>query len=183
MQLGSPPDQIMITSIKPSHETKKRVNNFLRTASSRIATTMPPTPLDFSGVQPFKAVRDNWTALKPYHDNYVTTISFATVTAAFLGTLSMIIKHGFKMPRLLPIMEVDELDPSHEHPNEYINVEDLAEAKLFEFEQDERAAISREHAEEMRKIWEQRKKESETAKESKNMEPEGENEAEGPATN
>jgi hypothetical protein len=121
---------------------------------------MPPTPIDFSGIQPFKLVRDNWATLKPYHDNFLTTISFATVTAAFIGTLSMIIKHGFKMPRVHPAMEVEELEPSFTHPNEYVNVEDLAAAKLFDFEQRERARMA-----EAEKAWkeltEERRKEIE----------------------
>src|ERR1700694_5553647 len=122
---------------------------------------MPPTPIDLSGLPPFKLVRDNWGTIKPYHDNYLTTISFATVTAAFLGTLSLIIKHGFKFPRLHPKMEVEELEPSFEHPNEYVKVEDLAEAKLFEFERNERAKLALEEAEEWDRLTEERRKEME----------------------
>ena len=100
---------------------------------------MSPTPIKFNSIQPFKAVRDNWSSLKPYHDNYLTTISLATVLTAFIGTVGMIIKHGFKMPRLHPMMEVEELEPSiPQHPNEYVSEKDLAEAKLFEFEQEQR---------------------------------------------
>jgi hypothetical protein len=121
---------------------------------------MAPTPLDFSGVQPFKAVRDNWDSIKPFHDNYITTISFATIAAAFLGTISMIINHGFKMPRLHSSMDVEDLKPSYEHPNEYVKVEDLAEAKLFEFEQREREKSWLE-AEAWRNLVEERRKEME----------------------
>src|SRR5436190_15058292 len=92
---------------------------------------MAPTPINFKTIQPFHAVRDNWSSIKPYHDNYVTTISLATVLTAFLGTVSMIIKHGFKMPRLHPTMEVEELNPSWTHPNEYVSENDLTAAKLF----------------------------------------------------
>ena len=95
---------------------------------------MAPTPIKLKTIQPFQAVRDNWSSIKPYHDNYVTTISLATVITAFLGTVSLIVKHGFKMPRLHPIMEVEELQPSIVHPNEYVSENDLAAAKLFEFE-------------------------------------------------
>ena len=122
---------------------------------------MVPTPIDFSGVQPFKAIRDNWSSIHPFHDNYITTISFATITAAFLGTLSLIIKHGFKMPRLHSSMETDELEPSFEHPNEYVKVEDLADAKLFEFEQRERENMALEEAEAWEKLMEERRKEME----------------------
>jgi hypothetical protein len=94
---------------------------------------MAPTPLNFNSIQPFKAVRDNWSSIKPYHDNYLSTISLATVLTAFLGTVSLIVKHGFKFPRLHPIMEVEELQPSREHPNEFVTLKDLTEAKVFEF--------------------------------------------------
>ena len=36
------------------------------------------------------------------------------------------------------MMEVDDLQPTLTHPNEYVSVQDLAEAKLFEFEQHQR---------------------------------------------
>jgi hypothetical protein len=94
---------------------------------------MAPTP-SLNSLQPFKSVRDNWTSIKPYHDNYLSTISFANVITAFLGTLSMVITHGLKMPRLHPMMEVDDLEPSQEHPDEYVTDEDLTNAKLYEFE-------------------------------------------------
>jgi hypothetical protein len=96
---------------------------------------MVPTPVNWNSIQPFKAVRDNWSSLQPYHDNIVTTISFATILTAFIGTASVMIKHGFKFPRLHPSMEVEELEPSPEllHPNEYITEEALTEVKVFEF--------------------------------------------------
>jgi hypothetical protein len=96
-----------------------------------------PTPLDFSELQPFKTVRDNWAALKPYHDNYITTISFMTVATAFLGTVGLMVKHGFKFPRLHPAMEVEELPSSLEHENQYIGLDDLIELKIYEFEERE----------------------------------------------
>lgn len=125
---------------------------------------MAPTPIDFKGIQPFRAVRENWSSLKPYHDNYITTISFATVLTAFLGTVSLIVKHGFKFPRLHPMIDVEELHPSPEltHPNEYITEQDLAEAKLFEFEQEELLRMAWEEEEIRRKLEEL--KESETSK-------------------
>jgi len=97
---------------------------------------MVPTPVSFKELQPFKAIRENWSTLKPYHDNYVTTISFTTLLTAFLGTVSLMVKHGFKMPRLRPEMDIDGLQPSShlDHPNEYVTEQDLAEAKVFEFE-------------------------------------------------
>lgn len=95
-------------------------------------------PISFKSLQPFKAVRDNWSTLKPYHDNYVDTISLFTVFTAFLGTISLMVTHGFKMPRLHPTMEVEELQPSILHPNEYVTEQDLTEARLFEFEQEQR---------------------------------------------
>jgi len=98
---------------------------------------MVPIPIDFKELQPFKVVRQNWSSLKPYHDNYITTISFATVLTAFLGTVSLMVKHGFKMPRLHPMIDIDEMEPSPglSHPNEYISERELVEVKAFEFEQ------------------------------------------------
>jgi hypothetical protein len=95
---------------------------------------MVPTPIDWNSLQPFKAVRDNWSSLQPYHDNMAATISFATILTAFIGTASLMIKHGFKFPRLHPSMEVEDLEPSPEllHPNEYITEEQLTEVKVFE---------------------------------------------------
>jgi hypothetical protein len=122
---------------------------------------MAPTAIDFSGVQPFKTIQDNWSPIHPFHDNYITTISFATIAAAFLGTVSLIIKHGFKMPRLHSSMESGELKPSYDHPNEYVKVEDLAESKLFEFEQRERETMAWEEAEAWKKLIEERRKEME----------------------
>jgi hypothetical protein len=86
---------------------------------------MVPTPVEWNSLKPFKAARDNWSSLQPYHDNIATTISFATILTAFIGTASLMIKHGFKFPRLHPSMEVEELEPSPEllHPNEYITEE------------------------------------------------------------
>jgi hypothetical protein len=103
---------------------------------------MPPMPFDFSGLQPFKTIRNNWGTIKPYHDNVTATIQFFTIAFAFLGMAAMIIKHGFKMPRLHPLMEVEDLEPSKllEHPNEFVKVEDLAEAKLWTLEQKFEAA-------------------------------------------
>jgi len=97
---------------------------------------MAPTPVSFKELQPFKAIRENWSTLKPCHDNYVTTISFTTLLTAFLGTVSLMVKHGLKMPRLRSEMDIDELQPSSHlnHPNEYVTEQDLAEAKVFEFE-------------------------------------------------
>jgi hypothetical protein len=106
---------------------------------------MSPTPINFDSIQPFKAVRDHWSSLKPYHDNYLTTITLATVFTTFISTVKSIINHGFKMPRLHRIMEVEELEPSiPQHPNEYVSEKDLAEAKLFEFEQEQRWEMARE---------------------------------------
>ena len=94
-------------------------------------------PITLTSLQPFKTVHENWSSIKPYYENYMTTISFASVLMAFLGTLSMMVKHGLKIPRLHPMMETVDLDVSHEHPNEYITEEDLINAKLFEFERTE----------------------------------------------
>jgi hypothetical protein len=101
---------------------------------------MVPTPIDWNSLQPFKTLRDNWSALQPYHDNIATTISFATILTAFIGTASLMIKHGFKFPRLHPSMEVEDLEPSPEllHPNEYITEEELTKVKVFEFAMDDK---------------------------------------------
>ena len=91
--------------------------------------------ISISHLQPFKAVRDNWTTLKPYYENYITAINFVNVLAAFLNTSGLMIKNGFKMLRLHADMDLEELAPTTgQHPNEYISVNDLTEIKLFEFE-------------------------------------------------
>src|SRR5579859_1693244 len=96
-------------------------------------------PINWGELQPFKTIRVNWSSVKPYHDNYVTTITFATITTAFLNTLGMIAKHGFKMPRLHPAMAVEDLEPNPRltHPNEYVSVEDLTEMQMYEVYQEE----------------------------------------------
>ena len=95
---------------------------------------MPPAPVDFNALQPFKAVRDNWDVIKPYYDNYVNTVTFANVLTIFLGSVSMIIKHGWKFPRIHPTMEVEDLDPRVRHINEFVTERHLEEAKLWELE-------------------------------------------------
>ena len=96
---------------------------------------MPPTPINFNGVQPFKAVRDNWYSVKPYYDNYINTISIATIFMTFLGSLSLVIKHGFTFPRVHPMMvDVEDLEPSREHANEFLKEKDLLEVKIWELE-------------------------------------------------
>jgi len=121
---------------------------------------MAPTPVNFKALQPFRTIRENWSSIKPYHDNYVTTISFATLLTAFLGTVSLMVKHGFKMPRLRPEMDMDEIQPSShlDHPNEYVTEEDLAEAKVFEFELVHRWDMALREAERQRKELEEKKK-------------------------
>jgi hypothetical protein len=128
---------------------------------------MAPTPVNLKELQPFKAVRDNWSTIKPYHDNYITTISFATVLTAFLGTVSLIIKHGLTMPRLHPTMDADELKPSPhlDHPNEYISEQDLGEAKAFEFEQAYRWEMAIQEAERWAQQQEKSKQTTQAAEE------------------
>ena len=95
---------------------------------------MAPIPkVDWDNLQPFKAVEGNWDKIKPYYDNSMAVLGFGTILTAFIGTLSSIIKHGFKMPRLHPIIGLEELKPSWSHPNEYISEQDLADALLYEF--------------------------------------------------
>jgi hypothetical protein len=103
-------------------------------------------PINWSALQPFKAVRDNWDKVEPYHDNISKTLSLVTILTAFIGTASVIIKHGFKFPRLHPSMEVEELEPTPglSHPNEYITEDELAEVKLFEFEMEDNWRRARE---------------------------------------
>lgn len=62
------------------------------------------------------------------------------------------------MPRLHPTMEVEELQPSRQHPNEYVTEQDLAEAKLFEFEMEQRWRLTQE--EEQRRLGEEKEKEA-----------------------
>jgi|SRR5271156_105476 len=95
---------------------------------------MAPVPrFDWENLQPFKAIEGNWETIKPYYDNSMAILGFGTVLTAFMATLSTIIKHGFKMPRLHPIIRVEELKPSWSHPNEYVSEQDLADAMLYEF--------------------------------------------------
>jgi hypothetical protein len=103
-------------------------------------------PISWGTIQPFKAVRDNWDKVEPYHDNISKTLSLVTILTAFIGTASVMIKHGFKFPRLHPSMEVEELKPTPElsHPNEYVTEDELAEVKLFEFEMEDKWRRARE---------------------------------------
>src|SRR5208282_2659070 len=145
---------------------------------------MAPAPLNFNSIQPFKAVRDNWSSIKPYHDNYLTTISLATVLTAFLGTVSLIVKHGFKFPRLHPTMEVEDLQPSMEHPNEFVSLKDLTEAKFFDFKVKQWGEIAQEV--ERRRLEEARRRSQEqNQKGSKSTQEEtecGEDPVEDPTT-
>jgi hypothetical protein len=124
---------------------------------------MAPTPVKFGSLQPFATIRDNWGSVKLYHDNYIRTVSLASVLTGFLGTLALIIKHGFKFPILHPKM-AEDIEPSDHlsHPNEYVSEEDLVEARLFELEQEERWRIAEELERE-----EQRKKEQEEEEQRK----------------
>jgi hypothetical protein len=97
---------------------------------------MAPTPINFSALQPFKAIRDNWYTVQPYYDNYTNTISLATVLLGFLGSISLIIKHGFTFPRLHPMMvDVDDFEPTSKHLNEFVKEKDLADSRLWEMEE------------------------------------------------
>jgi hypothetical protein len=97
---------------------------------------MAPTPINFSALQPFKAIRDNWYTVQPYYDNYTNTISLGTVLLGFLGSVSLIIKHGFTFPRLHPMMvDVDDLEPTRKHLNEFVKEKDLADSRLWEMEE------------------------------------------------
>ena len=100
---------------------------------------MAPTPkFDVKDLQPFKVVEDNWDTIKPHYDHIMATVTFGSVIMAFVSTLSMIIKHGFKVPRLHPIVGIDELEPSWSHPNDYVSDQDLTDAKLYEFAMEQR---------------------------------------------
>jgi hypothetical protein len=141
---------------------------------------MPPTPLTFKSLQPFSTVRENWSSLKPYHDNYFRTVSFLSVLTGFVGTLALIIKHGFKFPILHPMMAEDIEPEKHlEHPNEYMSEEDLVEARLFEFEQEERWRLAKEEMErkEQQEKGEYREQEEEE-KEDQRKERQGDGEGE-----
>jgi hypothetical protein len=98
---------------------------------------MAPTPVNFNALQPFKAIRDNWYTVQPYYDNYSNTISLATVLLGFLGSVSLIIKHGFTFPRLHPMMvDVEDLEPKRKHHNEFVKEKDLADGRLWEIEEE-----------------------------------------------
>jgi len=97
---------------------------------------MAPTPINFNALQPFKAIRDNWYTVQPYYDNYTNTISLATVLLGFLGSISLIIKHGFTFPRLHPMMvDVEDLEPTSKHINEFVKEKDLADSRVWEMEE------------------------------------------------
>ena len=103
---------------------------------THLTLIMAPTPINFNALQPFKAIRDNWYTVQPYYDNYTNTISLATVLLGFLGSISLIIKHGFTFPRLHPMMvDVDDLEPTSKHINEFVKEKDLADSRLWEMEE------------------------------------------------
>jgi len=126
---------------------------------NNIYIDMPPAPLSFESLQPFKTIRDNWSTIRPYYDNYMTTISFTTILTAFLGTISLIVKHGFKFPRLHPDMDVEELQPRGRHPNQFISEDALLDVKLFEFERSQALEAWLEHEQWMKELREKAKPE------------------------
>lgn len=93
---------------------------------------MTPIPLE-----PFGTVRQHWEAIQPYYKNYLTSINFGNILLAFVGVVEQAIHHGFTFPRMHPAIEVDELEPSFEHPNEYISTDELAQARACQVEEEE----------------------------------------------
>jgi hypothetical protein len=57
---------------------------------------------------------------------------------AFVGMIQQLIDHGFTFPRIHPDLDIEELQPSFEHPNEYITADELAAAKAYEIEEEQR---------------------------------------------
>jgi hypothetical protein len=120
----------------------KQIKSHVSLSPAVLLLMMPPlTP---STLEPFHAIRQNWPTLKPYYEAYLTTISLASVLTAFLGTLSLILKHGLTLPVIHPLMlDLSDLSPSRglTHPNEYISVEELAKAKAVEWGMSAKEAV------------------------------------------
>jgi hypothetical protein len=90
---------------------------------------MTPIPLE-----PFGTVRQHWGTIKPYYKNYLTSINLGNILMAFVGVIEQVIHHGFTFPRMHPAIEVEELEPSLEHPNEFISTDELAQARACQVE-------------------------------------------------
>jgi len=100
---------------------------------------MAPIPIkSFRSLQPFATVRENWGTVQPYVSNYITTVSFGVICMNFLAIIPQIIAHGFTFPRLHPALDFEDLEPSEEHPNEYVSPQELAEARIAEIEEEMR---------------------------------------------
>jgi hypothetical protein len=87
--------------------------------------------------KPFQTVRNNWSTLKPYYANCLTSINFGNIPMAFVAIVRQVIDHGFKFPRFHPAIEVEELKPSFESLNEFVSVEELAAARITQIEEAE----------------------------------------------
>ena len=99
---------------------------------------MTPVSMDLKTLgKPFNTVRDNWGTVQPYYINYLTSITFGNILMTFVAVIQEVIHHGFKFPRVHPAIEVEELKPSFEHPNEFVSAEELAAARVTEIEERE----------------------------------------------
>jgi hypothetical protein len=92
----------------------------------------------FKSLQPFSTVRSNWGAVGPSVANTQTTLSFGVMFLNIITLIPELIAHGFTFPRITPLPpDLDDLEPSIEHPNEFITPQHLAEAKMAQIAAEE----------------------------------------------
>jgi hypothetical protein len=61
-----------------------------------------------------------------------------------IALIPELIAHGFTFPRITPLPpELDDLEPSDEHPNEFVSPQHLAEAKMAQIEAEEEEELDK----------------------------------------
>ena len=61
-----------------------------------------------------------------------------------IAMIPELIAHGFTFPRITPLPpELDDLEPSEEHPNEFLSPQDLAEARMAEIVAEEEEELDK----------------------------------------
>jgi hypothetical protein len=95
-------------------------------------------------MQPFSTVRSNWGAVGPSVANTQTALSFSVICMNIIALIPELIAHGFTFPRITPLPpELDDLEPSDEHPNEFVSPQHLAEAKMAQIEAEEEEELDK----------------------------------------
>lgn len=95
-------------------------------------------------MQPFSTVRSNWGTVGPSVTNTQTGLSFGVICLNIIALIPELITHGLTFPRITPLPpELDDLEPSDEHPNEFITPQHLAEAKMAEIEREEEEELDK----------------------------------------